>query len=81
MTAYRPALVTTALFLLTVLLHRDAWLYIVESAQRVDRFDLCVSALLLTGYFVYRRQARLRLGMPNPMGVGLVLWKVVGDLV
>lgn len=73
MPPYRPAIVITALFVTAVLLHRDAWLYIIESAQRVDRFDLCVIALLLTGYFVYRRQARLRLGMPHPVGVGLVL--------
>ena len=81
MTARRPALVTapvtafviTALFLFAVALHRDAWRYIVESAHRVDRFDLCVIALLLTGYFIWRRQARFRLRIPNPVGAGLVL--------
>lgn len=58
-------LVTSIALLIAVVVHRESWQYVLQSATHPERFDFCVIALLLVGYFVYRRQEVLRFGRPS----------------
>tara|TARA_Y100000588_G_scaffold107765_2_gene117991 strand:- start:729 stop:2129 length:1401 start_codon:yes stop_codon:yes gene_type:complete len=67
--------ITGLFFISAILLHRESWSYIIEQAQRPDRLDLCVIAVLLTGYFIYRRQNSMQLHEKPPVlqMIGLLL--------
>ncbi|MBV6632343.1 MAG: exosortase/archaeosortase family protein [Alphaproteobacteria bacterium] len=71
-------LVTSVAFVIAVLLHQEAWQYILQQALRPERFDFCIIALLLVGYFIYRKQDVLRFGMPS---IWMLLAVIGGSLV